>query len=1120
MTGQAYTVPGVETSRWSVIARLMVVAVGFAATTVFSSAQSANAGLLIQNATIVDGTGTDAYSGSIRIEGERITQVGDALAPQQGDVLIDAAGLIVAPGFIDMHAHVSNIHEYPQAENFLRQGVTTIANSLHSHDLPWPLEEYTASLRMAPNIAYFAGLNWTRKAVMGLDNREPTGDELQQMESLVRQAMEQGAFGLASGMEYVPATYASVDEVAALARVAAEWGGIYVTHMRDEGSKLLESIRDTAEIGEMASLPVHINHIKTTGISNHGKSVDALDLINSIRASGVDMTTDIYPYAAFMTYSDLLFPAWSLAGGQEGFRARIVDSVQREKIAAEMKTIFPQQAGKDFDSIQFAQLPYLEGYVGRTLGDYLRDHSLPETLDAAVEALIDLQFRGRFVAIYHSMDDVDIEAFLASPHTMVSSDGDLAVTAEKLYHPRTYGSFPRVFSSYVRDRGLLSLEQAVHKMTGQPAARLGLQERGVIGVGNFADLVIFDNQEITDHATFLDPHQQSTGVRHLLINGEWVLQDGDLTAALPGRVLRHQPQQNAKAEALFENIYQARLARSPIDQAFEGIRDQQDKWDDYSDAYLLESYRLDRAHLRKLEALTPDRLSDANQLNLRLYRQELQGAIDEFQWRFHRYPINHMTGIHAGVAAVLIRLHRIETVKDADDYIKRLNGVEHLFDQVIDGLKTRAGMGIVAPRFVYERAIESVRKIIIGQPFEGSVLADSPLFADFKRKVDALDITPEQKLNLQVTAQQALLDSLGPAYRKLIDVLTALKGRAEVEGGVWKLPQGRAFYRHSLRQTTTTNMDAESIHLLGLREVERIHAEMRAILEQAGYDGDLSDFFAYMQSEPTFFYPQTAEGKQAYIDEADRLLSEMRVRLPEIFSTVPEAELVVKAVEAFREKASVGSAFYQPGAPDLSRPGVFYVNTYDMSAMPKYSLPTYAYHEGIPGHHMQVSIAQELKNIPRFRRAGSYVAYAEGWGLYAEFLPKELGLYADLYTDFGRLSAELWRACRLVLDTAIHDRRWSREEAITYLMDNSPTDREKATEAIERYLVLPSQATAYTLGMLKILDLRQLAKTRLGKQFDIRAFHDVVLRNGALPLNILEELVEDWISRRLAEQSA
>jgi len=504
-----------------------------------SPQQSAQSGFLIQNATIVDGTGAKATHGNIRVVGERIVEIGEALEAREGDQLIDATGLVVAPGFIDMHAHVSNIHEYPQAENFLRQGVTTIVNSLHSHDLPWPLADYTANLTMAPNVVYFAGFNWTRKSVLGLENRSPTAVELEQMKSLVKAAMEQGAFGLSSGMEYVPGVYASKEEVIELAKVASQFGGIYVTHMRDEGSKLLDSIRDNADLGRQAKLPVHINHIKTTGVSNHGKSLDALKLIERVRQSGVDMTLDIYPYTAFMTYSDLLFPAWSLAGGIEEYRKRIGDPEQRSRIRTEMMSIYPQQAGEGFDSIQFEKLPHVDGYAGRTLADYLREHQLPLTLEAAVDALIELQAQGRFIAIYHSMSEADIEQFLLYPHTMINSDGDLAISKDKLYHPRTYGAFPRVLSSYVRAKGLLSLEQAIHKMTGQSAQRLGLQDRGVIGEGNVADLVIFDAGTITDHSTYLEPHQYSTGIKHLIINGRLAIKDEVMTGALPGQVLKH-----------------------------------------------------------------------------------------------------------------------------------------------------------------------------------------------------------------------------------------------------------------------------------------------------------------------------------------------------------------------------------------------------------------------------------------------------------------------------------------------------------------------------------------------------------------------------------------------------
>jgi len=314
-------------------------------------------------------------------------------------------------------------------------------------------------------------------------------------------------------------------------------------------------------------------------------------------------------------------------------------------------------------------------------------------------------------------------------------------------------------------------------------------------------------------------------------------------------------------------------------------------------------------------------------------------------------------------------------------------------------------------------------------------------------------------------------------------------------------------------------MDADSIHRLGLSEVARIHEEMRTAIKRFGYERTLVDFFDHVQTEPTLFFPQTAAGKQAYIDEAERIIDEMAARLSEVFGVLPKADIVVKPVEPFREKATIGLAFYQPGSPDGARPGAFYVNTYDMSAMPKYNLPAIAYHEGVPGHHMQVAIAQELSNVPQFRRAASYVAFAEGWGLYAEFLPKEMGLYTDFYANFGRLSVELLRACRLVVDTGLHDKRWNRERAISYLTENMPVSRMQAINAVERYLVFPAQATAYKIGMLKILELRRLAEDSLGDQFDIREFHDVLLKNGALPLNVLDEIVNRWIAQVMGRLS-
>jgi len=346
----------------------------------------------------------------------------------------------------------------------------------------------------------------------------------------------------------------------------------------------------------------------------------------------------------------------------------------------------------------------------------------------------------------------------------------------------------------------------------------------------------------------------------------------------------------------------------------------------------------------------------------------------------------------------------------------------------------------------------------------------------------------------------------------------ALRAQSETAGtddGVWRLPDGEAYYKYRLKSITTTDMTATQIHDLGLSEVARIHDEMRGIMKSVGFEGNLQDFFAYMRDDPDgkFHYPDTEEGRAAYLSEATALIETMKGDLDDVFIKKPKADLIVKAVEPFREKTA-GKAFYSRPAPDGSRPGIYYANLYSMKDMPIYQMEALAYHEGIPGHHMQLAISQELTGIPKFRKFGGYTAYTEGWGLYSEFLPKEMGYYTDPYSDFGRLAMELWRAARLVVDTGLHDKKWTREEAIKYLVDNTPNAENDCRKAIERYIVMPGQATAYKIGMIKILELREDAKAKLGDKFDIREFHDVVLAVGPVPLGVLETRVNNWVASK------
>jgi uncharacterized protein (DUF885 family) len=381
------------------------------------------------------------------------------------------------------------------------------------------------------------------------------------------------------------------------------------------------------------------------------------------------------------------------------------------------------------------------------------------------------------------------------------------------------------------------------------------------------------------------------------------------------------------------------------------------------------------------------------------------------------------------------------------------------------------------------------------------------------KKVNQLDIDDNTKAALKKQANQALLTSVKPAYEGLIAFLKAQKERANSDHGVWKFPDGEAFYNMALKRTTTTDLTSDEIHNIGLSEVARIHNEMEVIKNQVGFEGTLQEFFEFMKTDKQFYYPATQEGKDAYLAEAVHLIDSMKTRLDEIFITKPKADIMVKAVEPFREQ-SAGKAFYQRPAANGTRPGIYYANLYDMESMPIYQMEALAYHEGIPGHHMQLAIQQELEGIPMFRKFGGYTAYTEGWGLYSEFIPKEMGFYSDPYSDFGRLAMELWRACRLVVDTGIHAKKWTREEGIKYYTDNTPNAEFDAISMVERHIVMPSQATAYKIGMLKILELREKAKDAMGDKFDIREFHEVVISHGAIPLDVLEEFVVDYISSK------
>ena len=577
--------------------------------------------------------------------------------------------------------------------------------------------------------------------------------------------------------------------------------------------------------------------------------------------------------------------------------------------------------------------------------------------------------------------------------------------------------------------------------------------------------------------------------------------------------------ETARLNAWFETKYQEAISRSPMRATFLGSRENYDKWDDVSYAAWDAEMEIQRANVAEMrELFDPEALTAQGQLSFRLAEYELERDEISNKWRGYNYTFSQMRGAHAGVASFLIGQHKVTSKADAEAYISRLAGVSTYLGQHLENAKASAERGIRPPLFVYDFVIEGAGNVIDGYPFEGvGPESPSPLYADFISKTDALvtngTITQDEADELNFEARGALLDHVYPTYFDLITWVYEDKANATSDDGAWKHEGGAEYYNDRLSLMTTTDMSADEIHQLGLAEVDRIHGEMRAIMAQVGFEGTLQDFFDFTRTDPQFFKPNTDEGKAEYLAEATEMIDTMRDALPSVFNTFPKAEMVVKAVEPFREKAA-GKAFYQRPAPDGSRPGVYYANLYRMEDMPLYQMEALAYHEGIPGHHMQLAISQELTGIPKFRKYGGFTAYTEGWGLYSEFLPKEMGFYSDPYSDFGRLAMELWRAARLVVDTGLHEKKWTREEAIDYLLTNTPNPEGDCRKAIERYIVMPGQATAYKIGMLKILELREDARERLGDAFDIRDFHDVILKDGPVPLQILEENVEAWITAK------
>ncbi|MEO2172476.1 MAG: DUF885 domain-containing protein [bacterium] len=575
-----------------------------------------------------------------------------------------------------------------------------------------------------------------------------------------------------------------------------------------------------------------------------------------------------------------------------------------------------------------------------------------------------------------------------------------------------------------------------------------------------------------------------------------------------------------RLNAWLDDEFAEYLAFSPLAKTRLGDKSDYDKLDDVSEARDIRVLEWRRASVAEMTSrFNRSQLGEQGQLSWDLWVYMLEADEAGLPFIRHRYFLGR-NGPHTSLPNNLINYHKVDSLSDMQAYISRLNESNRYFLQYLQRAQVSAAEGIRGHYFTYEVAISQIERVTRGAPFDEE--GTTALWADVNRKIEGLktsgEITDEQAIQLTEDARRALIEKLKPAYDEILAWLQSDIANVGVEArGADALPNGKAFYDYRLSMMTTLPLTADEIHQTGLDEVARIQAEMEEIKTRLGFEGSLHEFFVFMREDDQFYFPNTDEGRAGYLALANNYLAAMEKKLPEFFGILPKGGLEVRRVEAFREQPGA-AAHYTRGTRDGTRPGVFYVHLADMRATANYRLEDLAYHEGLPGHHMQIAIQQELEDLPRFRTYHGYTAFSEGWGLYAEFLGKEMGFYEDGYTDFGRLSGEIWRAIRLVVDTGIHSKQWTEAQAVDYALQNSPRPETAVRSEIRRYFNMPAQATAYKVGMLQILRYRAHAEEVMGADFDIRGFHDVVLGGGALPMPFLEARVLQWITKTMAKK--
>ncbi len=571
-------------------------------------------------------------------------------------------------------------------------------------------------------------------------------------------------------------------------------------------------------------------------------------------------------------------------------------------------------------------------------------------------------------------------------------------------------------------------------------------------------------------------------------------------------------QYRAQAEQLFEEYYQFELEQSPVLRSRLGLHGQFE-WDDLSQEARDQRTAYYQELRQQLQAIREDALDAPTLASYRTLLAQLEHELLLLPFQQHGYEFSQLHGWHTEVVDVLINHHPVSSIAEVQDYITRLQGIPALFNRWQENISAAEEQGIVPPAFVFEPVQQSIAAITRGEPFDTNGI--SPLWADFSRKLDALQLYPSTRALLERRARSAMQQQVLPAYKRLQKQLQELARRAPAHQSAADLDDGLRYYQLQLGWYSDSNADANQIHQLGLTEVSRIQQEIRQLMPALGYTGErqnLSDFFRWMEERSERFSNDDL-GRDAFLGLQRTRLQQLAERLPWYFTQLPQTPLAIRMVEDYRQ-SNTPVAFYQPPALDGSRPGLYYVNPTRLNDLPRYRLAALAFHEALPGHHLQISLAQENEQLPPFRRILHSPAFTEGWALYAEKLAGEMGVYEGPQEEYGRLVQELWRAVRLVLDTGLHAKGWSREQALQYQLDNTPFSATDTNAMISRYLVLPGQAVAYSMGEQRLWSIRRAIQNRLGSRFDLARFHTALLSGGSMPLDVLEEQMKLWAGQQ------